>query len=144
MRVDGHLYIDKIERIVMPTLPWTAGPPTTVSTTDSIVMASRFRVRRHRDVLPFFLDALRVFALARRSPGIIGVSLRAHPLRKEFWTLSQWTDRAALEAMVRTEPHASVMTRQREVMAESLFRTWTAPADTPPTWADAQGKLGDG
>lgn len=36
----------------MPTLPWTAGPTvTTTTTTDSIVMASRFRVRRHRDVL---------------------------------------------------------------------------------------------
>jgi hypothetical protein len=126
----------------MPTLPWTAGSAATLSTTDSVVMASRFRVLRHRDALPFFLDAMRVFALARRSPGAIGVALRARPLRKEFWTLSQWTDRAALEAMVRSEPHASVMTRQREVMAESLFRTWTAPADTPPTWADARGQLG--
>jgi hypothetical protein len=107
-------------------------------------MASRFRVLRHRDVLPFFIDALRVFALARRSPGIIGVTLRARPLRKEFWTLSQWADRSALEAMVRTEPHASVMLRQREVMAESVFRTWTAPADTPPTWADAQGRVEHG
>ena len=125
----------------MPTLPWTTGPAATASTTDSIVMASRFRVRRHRDVLPFFVDAMRVFALARRSPGILGVTLSARPLRKEFWTLSQWTDQAALEAMVRTEPHASIMVRQRAVMAESAFRTWTAPADTPPTWADAQHEI---
>jgi len=125
----------------MPTLPWTAGPAATVRTTESIVMASRFRVLRHRDVLPFFIDALRVFALARRSPGIIGVTLSARPLRKEFWTLSQWADQAALEEMVRTEPHASIMVRQREVMAESVFCTWTAPADTPPTWADVRRKL---
>jgi hypothetical protein len=92
-------------------------------------------------VLPFFIDALRVFALARRSPGIIGVTLSARPLRKEFWTLSQWTDQTALEAMVRSEPHASVMVRQRAVMAESVFCTWTAPADTPPTWADVQRKM---
>src|SRR3954453_7569168 len=99
----------------MPPLPWTAGSAAPVPTTDSIVMASRFRVLRHRDVLPFFIDALRVFALARRSPGIIGVTLRARPLRKEFWTLSQWADQTALEEMVRTEPHASVMVRQRAV-----------------------------
>ncbi len=125
----------------MPTLPWTAGSAAPVPTTDSIVMASRFRVLRHRDVLPFFVDALRVFALARRSPGIVGVTLSARPLRKEFWTLSQWADQTALEAMVRSEPHASVMVRQRAVMAESVFCTWTAPADTPPTWADVRRKM---
>jgi hypothetical protein len=125
----------------MPTLPWTAGPATPVSTTDSIVMASRFRVRRHRDVLPFFLDAMRVFALARRSRGNVGVTLRARPLRKEFWTLSQWSEQAALNEMVRTEPHASIMVRQREVMAESAFRFWTAPAPERPTWADAERRV---
>lgn len=128
----------------MPTLPWTAGTTAPAATTESIVMASRFHVRRYRDVLPFFIDAMRVFALARRSPGAVGVTLEAHPLRKEFWTLSQWHDQAALDAMVRSEPHASVMVRQRKVMAESVFRFWTAPADEPPTWSDAKQRLADG
>jgi hypothetical protein len=128
----------------MPTLPWTAGPETPTATATSIVMASRFHVRHFRDVLPFFLDAMRVFALVRRSPGVVGVTLEAHPLRKEFWTLSQWQDQASLDAMVRSEPHASVMVRQRKVMVDSAFRFWTAPADEPPTWADAKRRLEDG
>lgn len=130
----------------MPTLPWTAGTVTTPSpaTVDSIVMASRFHLRRHRDVLRFFLDAMRVFGLARRSPGVVGVTLEARPLRKEFLTLSQWTDQAALDAMVRSEPHATVMARQRKVMADSAFRFWAAPADEPPTWAEARRRLDEG
>lgn len=128
----------------MPTLPWTAGPATSSAAAESIVMASRFHVRRYRDVLPFFIDAMRVFRAARRSPGIIGVTLKARPLRKEFWTLSQWADRESLDRMVRSEPHLSVMTRGRAVMADSVFRGWPAPADTPPTWAQAVDRIDQG
>lgn len=84
---------------------------------------------------------MKVFALARRSPGAVGVTLEAHPLRKEFWTLSQWRDQESLDAMVRAEPHASIMARQRGVMAESAFRFWAAPADVPPTWEEAKRRL---
>jgi hypothetical protein len=136
----SHLVIDKKE-LPLPTLPWIpvseAAPATEV-----VVMASRFRVRGFRHVLPFFTDAMRVLAQMRKADGAIGLSLVAHPLRREFATLSAWRDRAALDAAVRGEPHVSVMRRQRAAMAESTFRFWNAPATSLPlTWEEADRHL---
>ncbi|MEJ3657324.1 DUF3291 domain-containing protein [Actinomycetes bacterium KLBMP 9759] len=122
----------------MPTVPWTPVQPTTE---EVVVMASRFRVRKLSHVLPFFVDAMRVYAQTRRSDGAVGVSLVARPLRREFATLSAWRDRAALQRMVRTEPHRSVMVRRRAVMAESVFRFWNTSGSEPPTWDEADVKL---
>jgi quinol monooxygenase YgiN len=125
----------------MPTLPWTSGPTTADPDTEVVLMASRFRVHGLRHVLPFFLDAMRVHAQTRKADGAIGVSLVAHPLQREFFTLSAWRDRAALDAMVRAEPHRSVMKRQHAAMAEGVFRFWTAPAGSPPSWDEAKQRL---
>lgn len=125
----------------MPALPWipvSDAPPTS----EVVVMASRFRVRGLRHVLPFFVDSMRVLAQMRKAEGAVGVSLVAHPLRREFATLSAWRDRAALDAAVRGEPHRSVMRRQRAAMAESAFRFWTAPAGSLPLgWEEADRRL---
>jgi hypothetical protein len=125
----------------MPTLPWIpvsqAAP-----TSEVVVMASRFRVRGFRHVVPFFIDAMRVLAQMRKADGAIGVSLDAHPLRREFATLSAWRDRPALDAAVGGEPHRSVMRRQRAAMATSTFRFWNAPATSLPlTWEEADRRL---
>jgi hypothetical protein len=125
----------------MPTLPWI-----TVSRPDEnaevLVMASRFRVRGFRHVLPFFVDAMRVHAQMRKAEGVVGLSLVAHPLCREFATLSAWRNRVSLDAAVRAEPHRSVMARQRAAMADSVFRFWTVPADgVPLDWAEAQRRL---
>jgi hypothetical protein len=125
----------------MPTLPWTT-VTAPAEASEVVVMASRFRVRGFRHVLPFFLDALRVHAQMRKAEGAVGLSLVAHPLRREFATLSAWRDRASLDAAVRAEPHRSVMARQRAAMADSAFRFWTVPANQLPLdWADARRRL---
>jgi hypothetical protein len=125
----------------VPALPWIpVSEP--IPATAVVVMASRFRVRGYRHVLPFLLDSLRVLAQIRRTDGALGVSLVARPLRREFCTLSAWTDRAALDALVRAEPHRSVMTRQRAAMTDSAFAFWTAPATALPlTWEEADERL---
>ena len=51
------------------------------------------------------------------------------PFRREFATLSAWRDRESLDAMVRTEPHRSVMAR------------YHAPEAYPPTWDEAEREL---
>jgi heme-degrading monooxygenase HmoA len=145
MKPTPNLYIDKIGHRVqsgdVPTIPWIkVGEPKPA--TEAVIMTSRFRLRGYRHVLPFFLAAMRVLDQVRAAEGALGVSLVAHPLRKEFFTLSAWRDKEALEAMVRSEPHRSVMQRQRAMMAESEFRFWNLPTDSlPPTWPDAQQQL---
>jgi hypothetical protein len=141
MPFGAHLVSDKTKGARMPTLPWiSVSEP--AATSEVVVMASRFRVRGYRHVLPFFVDAMRVLAQMRKADGAVGVSLVAQPMRREFATLSAWRDRAALDAAVRGEPHLSVMRRQRAAMAFSTFRFWTTPAASLPlTWEEAGRRL---
>jgi hypothetical protein len=125
----------------MPTLPWTTVDRAAGG--DAVVMASRFRVRTWRHVLPFFIDSMRIHRQVRRADGAYGVSLEAHPLRREFLTLSSWRDDAAVKALVRAEPHRSVMRKYRAATEEATFRFWTAPATEPPTWAQAKQRLAE-
>jgi hypothetical protein len=137
-----HLGSDKTfcEELDMPTLPWTtANRPASVDG-EPLVMASRFRLRSYRHVLPFLRDAMRVRALVRASDGALGVALVARPLRREFETLSAWRDRESLDAMVRTEPHRSVMGRYHRLMTEAEF-VFYAPDRYPPTWSEAETRL---
>jgi heme-degrading monooxygenase HmoA len=106
-------------------------------------MASRFELNTYRKVLPFFVAALRVYQQTRRADGAIGVTLKAHPLRREFFTLSTWRDRAAVNAMVGAEPHLSVMNAFRTHTADAAFVFWIAPPSTRPTWTEAHRRLAD-
>jgi hypothetical protein len=126
----------------MPTLPWTSSnspPPRDGSVT---VMASRLELRRLRDVPSFLTGALRIRRQMLGSPGAVGLSLIAKPLRRTFWTLSAWQDSDALGAVVGREPHRKIMTHFRPRMAASSFVTWTAPATALPiAWDEALRRL---
>ncbi|WP_138732161.1 DUF3291 domain-containing protein [Modestobacter excelsi] len=125
----------------MATLPWISLGSIQIDT-PALVMASRFRVRRLRDVPRFFLDSVRIHRQVRAADGALGVSLIARPLRREFSTLSAWRNRAALEALVRAQPHAGAMRRHRPVMAESTFTFWDVEADRLPVrWEEARRRL---
>ena len=125
----------------MPTLPWITLRSVEPGAT-ALVMASRFRVRRGRDVARFLVDSMRIHRQVRAADGALGVSLVARPLRREFLTLSAWRDRSALDALVRAQPHAGAMRRHRPAMAESTFTFWTVPADgLPVPWDDARRRL---
>jgi hypothetical protein len=69
------------------------------------------------------------------SEGLIGYALNAQVLSKTFWTVSAWTDEAALNRFVRTQPHLGVMQRLRGHMGPTRFRRWTLPGSAlPPAW----------
>jgi hypothetical protein len=57
----------------VPAVPWiTIHEP--APATEMVVMASRFRVRGYRHVLPFLVDSMRVLAQIRQADGVLGVS----------------------------------------------------------------------
>lgn len=124
----------------MPTLPWTEGsvaaPPSEV-----VVLASHLDLRRFRDVPAFLRAAVGLRRRLAEAPGSIGLGLSAEPLRRRFWTLSAWTDEAAVRAYVARPEHRAVMERFGPVMAGSRFETWTAPGDRRPDWAEARRRL---
>jgi hypothetical protein len=126
----------------MPTLSWTTPKPAPSPEGPVTVMASRLELRRLRDVPGFLTGALRIRRQMLGSPGALGLSLIAKPLRRTFWTLSAWQDPEALHAVVGREPHRAIMKHFQPRMAGSSFVTWTAPAASLPiSWEDALSHL---
>ena len=120
----------------MITIPWTS---TNSPRPATLTQVSRLELARARDVPGFLIAALRIRRATLNAPGAVGLSLRAAPMSRTFWTLSSWSEREAITAFVTSEAHTAVMTRYRDKMAGSHFHTWTEtePTDSPPTWADA-------
>jgi hypothetical protein len=126
----------------VPTIPWTAPKPPLPHDGPVTVMTSRLELRRLSDIPSFLIGAVRIRRQMLSSPGALGVSLIARPLRRTFWTLSAWQDQAALSAAIDRRPHRQIMTRFRPRMAASSFITWTAPATALPIrWDDALRRL---
>lgn len=108
------------------------------------IMASRFRLKTALRSPQFLVYAIRIWRQARSSQGILGVSLRAYPLRGTFWTLSAWTDEAALRTFARADPHRTIIGNIRPWAKEATFRFWTVPADElapRDLWADAGTRI---
>jgi heme-degrading monooxygenase HmoA len=127
---------------MMPTLAWRATPAAASPDPPAVVMASRFQLGRARNVPRFLYDSLRIRRQVLRTPGALGVSLIARPLKRQFLTLSAWTSAEALNQLVREEPHRSAMKRHRAGMADAQFVFWnTDAADLPVAWDDAIGRL---
>ncbi|MFI6323737.1 DUF3291 domain-containing protein [Nonomuraea sp. NPDC050556] len=125
----------------MPTIPWM-NANSADDTAEVLVMASRFEVKSLSQVPGFFMTSMKLWRQALRSKGALGVSLRADLLSRTFWTLSAWTDRAAINAYAGSEPHKSAMRRKRKVMKESTFVFWTVPASAlPMKWDDAVTRI---
>ena len=121
----------------MLTIPWTSA--NNQSQTATLVQISRLELARTRDVPGFLIAALRLRRAALRTPGAGGLSLRAQPFRRTFWTLSTWHDETAIGELMRSAGHRAVMVKYRDRMASSHFHTWSAADESTnrPSWADA-------
>ncbi|WP_194819960.1 DUF3291 domain-containing protein [Nocardia sp. XZ_19_385] len=122
----------------MPTIPWIT--VTTPTTPEVQCMASRLEVKSVRDAPGFLISSLKLWRQARRSPGVLGVALKAEILKGTFWTYSAWTDKSAIYAYAAAEPHKSTVERKRKVMREATFVFFDAPADELPVSWDEIGR----
>lgn len=97
----------------MFTLPWRWTPrprPAQV-----VVFASRFDDTGPRAGWRLFWGGIRLRRVVLRSPGALGVSLRAHPLKGRYYTLSMWDDEAALLKFARDDAHRSAVQSITEI-----------------------------
>jgi quinol monooxygenase YgiN len=125
----------------VPTVPWRRRL-SPVPDGEYLVMASRLPLRSPAQVPRFLRLTVTVVRQLERTEGVVGYSLRAQPLAKTFWTLSAWTDDAALARFARQMPHASVMARLRPHMGPTRFETWTCRGEElPVAWDDAVQRL---
>jgi len=108
------------------------------------MMASRLQLSSARHLPRFLRAASKVGKQVKGAEGRIDSRLRAQFGKLTFWTLSAWTDEAAMQAFVRAEPHHSAMhdLRRRGVMTSGEFRSWEADAGSPlPSWDDAAARF---
>ncbi|WP_147141060.1 DUF3291 domain-containing protein [Nocardia ninae] len=107
----------------------TVGVP---NTSEVQCMASRLEVTSLLSAPGFLIASLALWWQARRSPGVLGVALKAEMLKGTFWTYSAWDDKAAIYAYAGSEPHKSTVGRKRKVMRDATFVFFTAPVDELP------------
>jgi heme-degrading monooxygenase HmoA len=91
----------------------------------------------------------RLFAGARQvrrqlgtTDGVVGFSLLARPVGKQYVTLSLWTDEGALTAFAHAPPHQQLMDGLAADMAPTTFVRWKHPGSAGrPAWNDALRRL---
>jgi hypothetical protein len=92
----------------VPTKPWvTLHRPDPER--EYLVLLTELPVKRARDLGAFLRYMWRIRGQLRRTPGLLGYSLRARLLTRQFWTLSVWEGDAALDRFIFGHSHAQVM-----------------------------------
>jgi quinol monooxygenase YgiN len=125
----------------MPDIPWTAARDMEPGH-EYVVMASHLPLRSVLSTARFFRAVGAVRKQLGSTHGLVGYTLRAKPIAREYWTLSVWTDHAALEAFMRTAPHIGVMSSLKPLMGPTRFVQWKiTAADGRPRWNDALERL---
>jgi hypothetical protein len=124
----------------MPTKPWvTFHQPEPER--EYLGLLTELPLKRFRDLGTFLRYTWRIQRQLRRTPGVLGYSLRARILTRQFWTLSVWEGDAALHQFVVAPTHAQVMTALQEKMGQTRFLRWSIRgADFPPRWREALAK----
>jgi len=110
-----------------------------------VVMASHLPLKRISSTVRFFRGVSAIRKQLATADGLVGYTLRAKPLARDYWTLSVWTDQTALREFMRMAPHARLMTSLKPFMRPTKFVTWTITAeDGRPSLAGALERLASG
>ena len=103
-----------------------------------VALLTYLPLKRYRTIPRFLGYARRVEAQLSDTEGIVGYSLRAKILTRDFWTLSVWKSEDTLQAFVHHGFHAGLMAVLLPDMAATRFVRWTIEGrDCPPSWDDA-------
>ena len=125
----------------MPALPWKSFGEAE-GDKDYPALLSRLPLKTFGAMPKFF----RFFSGIRRqladSEGLIGYSMDAHPLAKEFWTLSVWEDRGSLWDFVQKMPHSQAMQDLLPRMKQTeFFHFEVKGSEVPPDWQKTRRRM---
>ena len=94
------------------------------------------------EVISAYFIAVLLVAVVFVIAFLVGYTLRAKPLARDYWTLSVWRDDDALRAFMRMPPHVGLMSSLKPLMGPTKFVTWTITlADGRPDWPAALMRL---
>ena len=117
--------------------PWKASGPVDTNS-EYLALLSYLPLNGFRALLRFFWFTFEIQRQLRSSPGLIGYSLRALPLRRVFWTLSVWENEKALQDFVMHVPHSDAIRALLPHMGPTKFTRWKLLGSAiPPKWDDA-------
>jgi nitrite reductase/ring-hydroxylating ferredoxin subunit len=120
--------------VAVPALPWKsfAAPE---SDREYPALLSLLPLNTFRAMLEFFRFVSGIRRQLAHSEGLIGYSLDANVLGKEFWTLSVWQDRESLWRFVQRMPHGRAMSELVPYMGQTeFFHFKVNGASVPPDW----------
>lgn len=107
-----------------------------------LAFASWIPARRYGATPRLFRGASAVREQLATTPGLIGFSLLARPVRKQYATLSLWESDEALAAFSRSEPHGRLLAELAPEMGDTNFIRWTIRGtEGRPTWREALRRL---
>jgi hypothetical protein len=110
-----------------------------------VVMASHLPLRSLASTVRFFRAVAAIRKQLRSTDGLVGYTLRAKPLARDYWTLSVWNGSAALRQFMDTPPHREIMGSLKPVMGTTRFVQWHITADDGvPSWSEAFERLASG
>ncbi len=110
-----------------------------------LVMASHLPLKSIWSTVRFFRGVSAVRKQLAGADGLIGYTLRARPLARDYWTLSVWQGETALREFMRAPPHVNLMRSLRPVMGPTKFVQWVIRAeDGRPSWTGALDRLASG
>lgn len=109
---------------------------------DYVVLASSIPARQWRSTPRLFRGSRAVAAQLERTDGVVGFSMLARPLRRQYGTLSIWRDESSLRAFAQSPPHRELMSTLIDEMADTRFERWTIRgAQGRPRWREAMTRL---
>jgi quinol monooxygenase YgiN len=110
-----------------------------------LALLSYLPLKKYRMIPRFLQFSFQIQRQLNNSPGVVGYSLRAKPLRRNFWTLSVWEDEKALQDFVRKVPHLDAMTSLIPHMGPTRFSQWRVVGSSLPLhWDDAMRRWSQG
>lgn len=122
----------------MPALPWKSITPTQRGD-EYVALLTYLPLASWRSIPKFIRHTRRIQRQLRHTDGVIGYALDAHPIRREFWTLSVWQNDEAISRFVHNDPHHQTMDDLAARMGTTSFTRWPIDAaSVPPNWRDAQ------
>ena len=105
-----------------------------------LVSITRLRIRSWRFLLPFAVYSQRSVAQARKSPGFLSGWVGSSGNRA-FWTVTVWTDEAAMKRFRDTGVHKTSMPKMLDWADEGAMARYEQVETDPPTGPEAQAAL---
>jgi hypothetical protein len=105
-------------------------------------MASHLPLQKRSSTVRFFRAVSEIRKQLANADGMVGYTLRAKPIARDYWTLSVWSDESALRQFMRTAPHAQLMGSLRPIMGPTKFVQWEiSGTEGRPDWPTALARL---